>query len=483
MLTLQANRSTCDCECVSRRELLRVGSLGLGAITLPALLQASSQGSSAASFVRGKSVVFLYLRGGPTQYETWDPKMNAPSGIRAMYGETKTSLPGVTFGKHFLQMAAMADQLAVVRSFRVGSGGHGPGRQLITSGGNPAKAAMGALYAGLAGSNHPLSGLPTNAVVTPRAAGPQYESLRNETDEILAVGELAAECAAFDLGAGAGASKAGKKPRGGLIHDMRLNLASDRFDDRRALLQQISALRRQADRPGALAGYDRFQQQAFDVLLGGATDAFDLSKEDPRVVAEYDTGRFAAPASLRKKKSNNAKTIPSLSPIALGKQLLLARRLCEAGCGFVTVTSSGWDMHGNAFGIDDGMACLGPAVDHAVAAFLRDLARRGLSEQILLVITGEMGRTPKINAKAGRDHWANLCPLVLAGGGLKMGQVIGASDKTGGSPNTEPYGVDHLLATIMHTLFDVSQLRLARGLPTNLVRTIERSQPIKELVA
>ncbi|MEK6236964.1 MAG: DUF1501 domain-containing protein, partial [Planctomycetales bacterium] len=190
---------------------------------------------------------------------------------------------------------------------------------------------------------------------------------------------------------------------------------------------------------------------------------------------------FEVPRSALRKGTKNAKKIPEFSPVALGKQMLLARRLCEAGCGFVTVGSSGWDMHGNAFGVDDGAPCLIPAVDHAVAAFLNDLQDRGLSDKILLVITGEMGRTPKINAKGGRDHWANLCTLALAGGGLNMGQVIGASDSKGGSPATEPYGVKNLLATVMHTVFDPGTLRITDGVPTDLARLITENEPIKEL--
>ena len=146
--------------------------------------------------------------------------------------------------------------------------------------------------------------------------------------------------------------------------------------------------------------------------------------------------------------------------------MLLARRLCEAGCRFVTVTSAGWDMHGDhEFSIYDGMPLVGPAVDRAVSTFIEDLAERGLTDQILLVITGEFGRTPKINAKGGRDHWGNLCPLVFAGGGLPMGQVIGASDRFGGSPNSDPVTSQQVLGTIMHALVDVGELRTRTGFP------------------
>src|SRR5262249_36765115 len=153
---------------------------------------------------------------------------------------------------------------------------------------------------------------------------------------------------------------------------------------------------------------------------------------------------------------------------ALGKLLLLARRLCERGCGFVTVTTNFvWDMHAdvNNAGVAEGMRYMGQPLDHAVAAFLEDVAVRGLSGPIPLVVCGEMGRTPKINKNGGRDHWGNLAPLLLAGGGLKMGQVVGHSDHEAGTPQSDPVRIPNLVATILHRLFDVGELRVVRGMP------------------
>jgi uncharacterized protein (DUF1501 family) len=162
----------------------------------------------------------------------------------------------------------------------------------------------------------------------------------------------------------------------------------------------------------------------------------------------------------------------------------LARRLCEAGCGFVTVSDCGWDMHANS-NSPKGMAGIFPMghqVDHAVSAFIDDLYERGLQDKILLVVTGEMGRTPKRNNNGGRDHYGELTPLLLAGGGLKMGRVIGASDGQASRPSTEPYEPKHLMATIMHTLFDIGKLRLEPGVPRELLQFIEGSSPVGELV-
>ena len=473
MLTISSKGWNRDCEGVSRRDFLRIGALGLGGLTLPNLMQARAQASEAGSFVRNKSVVFLFLHGGPSQYETWDPKMTAPDNIRSFTGEVQTALPGVTFGGTFPRLGAMANKMAVVRSFRVGSGNHGTGRRLIITGGNSLQAPMGSVLSRLAGTTNSVSGMPTNVVLPPRSAGPEFNRLDSRVNEIMATGQLPSEHRPFQPGGGNNQS-------GGLLSDMQMRVPMNQLEDRRHLLQQLGELQRGLDENGA--ELDSFRQAAFNVILQGVSEAFDLSNEDPRVVERYDTGRYRIPERVLRKQSRNARRIPDFAPVALGKQMLLARRLCEAGCGFVTVTSHGWDMHGNAFGINDGFPCLGPALDHTVSVFLEDLEARGLSDDILLVITGEMGRTPRINNRSGRDHWGNICSLALAGGGLNMGQVIGASDRQGGSPNTPPITVHNLLATIMHVMFDIGELRITQGLPTELVRAITTAQPIRELV-
>ncbi len=245
------------------------------------------------------------------------------------------------------------------------------------------------------------------------------------------------------------------------------------------MLKGLDVLRRAYD-GGGLETASRFQQQAFEVLVRGVAGAFDLSQEDPATVARYDTSQMG-PTSGAKQRNSYAR---QFSPVALGKQMLLARRLCEAGCGFVTVTSPGWDMHGGGkeFTMADGLATLTPAVDRAASAFIEDVHDRGLSDNILLVITGEFGRTPRLNKNGGRDHWGNLCTLAFAGGGLQMGQVVGRSDRTGSQPGGDPISSPNVLATIMHTLFDIGQVRLLTGIPKEVERVISGSQPIRELV-
>jgi uncharacterized protein (DUF1501 family) len=252
---------------------------------------------------------------------------------------------------------------------------------------------------------------------------------------------------------------------------MLLNIPRKRLNDRQALLRSLDGLKRQAEAEAALDGADRYKQQAFDLILGSAADAFDLTKEDPRLVERYDTSRFR----VGKKEFRDSQ---------LGRHMLTARRLIEAGSGFVTVHSAGWDMHadGNNPGIHAGMEMLGRPVDRAVSAFLADLAERGLLDKVLLVITGDFGRTPKINNRGGRDHWANLCTLAFAGGGLNTGQIIGQSSRNNDLPLSEPVGTDELLGTVMHTLFDIGQLRVARGIPREILAKLESSPPIAGLM-
>ncbi len=221
---------------------------------------------------------------------------------------------------------------------------------------------------------------------------------------------------------------------------------------------------------------DKFQQQAFDVIAGGVAKAFDLSKEDPKTIAKYDTSKLFKQEDLQ--KYHDMKRASNL----LGKQMLLARRLCEAGCGFVTVSDCGWDYHANNNSPKGmkGIYPMGGQVDHAVNAFLDDVEARGLSDKILLVVTGEMGRTPRINKNGGRDHFGGLTSLLFAGGGLKMGQVIGQSDSKATKPSSIPYEPSHLVATILNVLFDVGQLRLRTDVPREISQLGEKDV-IREL--
>ena len=453
-----------------RREFLRIGTCAVGGLSLAGILRArQALGAAAGSVVKDRSVVLLNLQGGPTQFETFDPKMSAPREIRSITGEIPTSLPGITFGGTLPRLARLADRMAIVRSYRHGISDHGRAAMHVMAGGNSTGAMMGALYARVAGLSDAGSGLPRNVLVTAASVGETYRNLYAGVSRVSQTGTLPAAYRPLDPSAGTE-----------IIDNMSLRVDRSRLGDRRYLLDRLDSLRRELDLNGRLDAAGTFRRQAFDVLLRGAAGAFDLSREDPATIERYDTGSFASTEAV-KKRNEYAR---QFSPIAIGRQMLMARRLCEAGCGFVTLTFGGWDMHGGGkeFTMADGVHTLTPALDKAVSAFIEDVEQRGLSERILLVITGEFGRTPKVNKKGGRDHWANLATLAFAGGGLQTGGIVGRSDHHNAAPDSPPVSPRNMMGTILHTLFDVGAMRVARGVPREMLSLVESSRPIDGLL-
>ena len=448
---------------MGRRDFLRVGGLSLGGLSLAGMTGFAGTGpadlANEAKALRDCSVIFLFLHGGPSQLETFDPKMAAPSEFRSVTGEVKTAIPGVTFGASFPKLAKLADQVSVVRSFTTGDANHDI-KPIVAKDGFGAN--LGSAYARMAGANHPGTGMPGNIALFPRAVDARAQAGTMNFGKFDAVGPFGAASAAF--------LPDGKSD---LKRDMTLKLPRERLADRRALLQAFDGLKRRAAAVAAEEA-DASRDKAFEVILRRVGDAFDLSKEDPRTVAAYDTEPLVKAESISKKWKNVKNYIDNAR--SLGKLLLLARRLCERGCGFVTVTTNFvWDMHADANNatMQEGMGYMGPPLDHALAAFVADLKARGLEKRILLVATGEMGRTPRINKKGGRDHWGGLAPLLLAGGGLKMGQAVGQSNKTAGEPATAPLRIKHLIGTIMGRLFDTGKLRVQRGAPREVLAMAE----------
>jgi hypothetical protein len=441
---------------LGRRDFLRVGSLALGGLSLSSLTHAAA---SLGSTPQNKSVIFLFLHGGPSQFETFDPHLSAPAEIRSATGEVRTAIPGVTFGGSFPKLAKLADKVAIVRSYVPGDSKHDikPIVCQDTFGAN-----LGSAYSYVAGANHAETGLPSNVALFPRAVDPERQAGNTGFGKFDAVGSFGSSAAPFVPGAG-----------GSLQQDMKLALALDRLDDRRGLLQKLDRVKESLD-SAQRAGHDGEREKAFRILIGGIGDAFDLNKEDAKTVARYDTAPLVPAASISKKWNNHKNYLDNA--MTLGKLMLLARRLCERGAGFVTVTTNFvWDMHAdnNNAPVGEGMGYMGAPLDHALAAFLEDVEARGLSDQILLVVCGEMGRTPKINKNGGRDHWGNLGPLLLAGGGLKLGQVIGQSDRNGGEPNSDPVRIKNIVGTVMNTLFDTGKIRITRGMPREILQMAE----------
>ncbi|MGY8651500.1 MAG: DUF1501 domain-containing protein, partial [Verrucomicrobiia bacterium] len=413
--------STCDG--LSRRNFLQVGSLGIAGLTLPNLLRAKETGAA----LNNKSVIWVWLGGGPTHVETFDPKMDAPREYRSTTGECKTTIPGVSIGGTYPKLAKCMDSMALVRSFAHGNSSHGTGTAWVMTGYNDRtkmRPSMGSIIAKAKGTAHPDTGLPSYVRIGgigsdgPGWLGTRFQAL---------------------------------SPSGQARKNMELAVDASRFGDRRGLLNSIDVINRKVDRSGQMAGLDGFEQQAFDLVLGSAKDAFDIKKEDPKVRARYGKG--------------------------LGEQLLLARRLTAAGSRFVNIQYGGWDMHGK---IQNAMKSRSPQMDQGLSALIEDLKASGQLDDTLLVVTGEFGRTPRVNSKGGRDHWGRLCTLMLAGGGLNMGQVIGKSSPKLEDPAERHITPQDMLATVlqMFGLDPKLQFMNNQGRPTYVV---EDGRPITEL--
>jgi hypothetical protein len=434
MLNLRTNRRTGNCDGATRRDFIQIGALGLGAMTLPNLLRARAEAAVAGQEVKDTSVIWLWLSGGPTHVETFDPKMTAPSEYRSVTGEVATPMPGVTIGGTLPKIAAVGDKMAFVRSFAHTNSGHGGGTHFvmtgydnrsIDNGGLPSRPSLGSILSRTRGANNERTGMPNYVRLNGIGSdGPAF---------------LGAAFSPFD-------------PNGQARNNMSLVVDKDRLDDRRGLLKVLDQANRAADRSHLMDGLDAFEQQAFNLVLSRSQQAFNLKYEDPRSADRYGPG--------------------------LGQQLLLARRLCEAGCGYVTVNYGGWDMHGQ---IKNAMTSRSVQLDQAVAALVEDMSQRGQDKNILLVISGEFGRTPKVNGNAGRDHWAPLTTLALAGGGLNMGQVVGESSAKVDVPKTTPIGPQDLMATVFDVLGIDRRVQFVNqaGRPTYMV---EDGKPIAELV-
>ncbi len=451
----------------NRREMLRVGTFGAGAFGVVNGFANRSLAASKGLPVSDKSVILLFLHGGPSQIETFDPKMTAPVGIQSVTGEIQTTIPGITFGSSFPLLARRADRLSIVRSFTTGDGNHDikPVVGKDTAGAN-----VGSLYARVAGANRPVSGMPTNAMLFPQSVDSSTGPAITSFGKFESTGTLGSGYSPFVPGAG-----------GELQRNLELHVPVDRLGDRRTLLSELDRQRFKLDERGRLESIDPLREQAFSTLLGGVAGAFDLSKEDPATIARYDTAPLVQPHQINRKWNNYNHYVDNAK--ALGKLLLLARRLCEAGCGFVTVTTSFvWDMHAdvNNATVEEGMRYMGPPLDHAVSAFLDDVASRGLSDKIMLVATGEMGRTPRVNKNGGRDHWGSLAPLLLSGGGIKTGQVIGQSTRDAAEPSSEPIRIKNLVATMLQRLIDPTELRLNPSIPREVLAAAS-AEPIRGL--
>ncbi|MBX9787580.1 MAG: DUF1501 domain-containing protein [Pirellulales bacterium] len=438
---------------VGRRSVLKASVAGLAGLTLPALLARRAGAAPAPAAPRGKSVILLWMTGGPSHIDTWDMKPLAPVEIRGPFGAIDTALPGVQICEHLPKQAAMLDRMTLIRSVDAQFSNHEPNQVFQTANlaaeprinpEAPKYPAIGALASKILGPRDP--------------ALPPYVVLNMQDRSHVAWGGYLGQ--QFDPFDGRRIDNIVRLPTG-IVHE--------RLATRRDLRQQLDRLRRDLDRSGMMTALDRFEQQAVDLVAGQrAREAFDVGRESPTVLEKYGEHPWC-------------------------RQALLARRLVEAGVAFVTIdlsnhTASGtWDNHGDNIppygGISRGLKPLLPVFDHLLTTLVTDLTERGLIDDVLVLAMGEFGRTPQIGTQGstdGRNHWQPVMSMTVAGGGLRHGQVIGASDRIGGEIKERPVTPGDLAATIYRHLgvpLDSSYLDF-RGRPRPI---IEQGSPIVEL--
>jgi hypothetical protein len=437
---------------LSRRSFLQVGAFGAAGFTLPQLLRAE-----AAAGVRSsqKSAILIYLVGGPPHQDMFDLKPNAPQEIAGPWRPAATNVPGVQICEAFPRLARMMDKLVIVRSLVGNQAGHDAIQ--VFNGHDPRKQAAS-------------GGWPQLGSVVAKVQG----GVDRATPPFISLCYTCTHGPYNEPGPGfLGPAQAPFRPMGPSRDDMVLHgLSLDRLADRRTLLRSFDGMRRDADATGMLQGMDHFSEQAFGLLTSSRlAEALDLSREDPRLVARYGTGN---PTVFM--DGNGAPRVP--------QSLLMARRLIEAGARVVTLNYSKWDWHGGANNtIFQREAQDFPPFDQCVSALVDDLHQRGLDQDCTVVIMGEFGRTPRISAQVGRDHWPQVNCALLAGGGMKTGQVIGATDRNGGEAVARPVTFGELYATLYHNLgIDVNQTTVSdlSGRPQFLVEG--HAQPLRELV-
>lgn len=410
------------CDGLARRSFLKLGALGMGALTLPELFRAEASAGVTRSH---KAIINIHLGGGPSHQDMFDLKPNAPVEYRGEFNPISTNVSGMEICEHMPQLAQRADQFAVIRSLVGMINSHSnfhtltgyDQRSLTNVGGRPS---IGSVVAHLQGTTP--SGAPPYISYnggSPGYLGPVYQPYR---------------------------------PTGG---DLRLQRGLDagRLDNRTELLASLDRIRRDVDNSGQMEALDSFTERAVSVVTSGhVADALDLNKEDPKIVERY--GRD-------------------------GRNFLTARRLVEAGVRVVTFNWGGWDTHGQNF---TQLRKQLPKLDIAMSALLDDLRQRGLEQDVTVVMWGEFGRTPRVNNNAGRDHWPRLAMCFLAGGGMRTGQVIGSSTRYAESAQDRPVHLQEVFATLYHNLgIDVQRTSIIdpNGRPQYLV---DHRDPISELV-
>jgi Protein of unknown function (DUF1501) len=424
----------------SRRGFLQVGLIGGLGLSLGQFfrLQASQAKAKGPKEGPAKSVIHIFLPGGMAHQDSFDPKPLAPVEYRGDMGTVKTRIAGVVINEHLKKTAVVADKIAVCRSMTHGEAAHERGTHNMFTGYRPSPALT-----------FPSMGSVVSHEFGPRKNLPPYICIPNMPTNYAGSGYLSSAFAPFSLGSDPAAP-------GFTVQDLKLPGGVDekRFNKRKAMLEAVNENFSKKEKDDSLKAMDTFYDRAYSLINSDAAKkAFDVNLEKAALRDTY--GRNAA-----------------------GQRFLMARRLVEAGVRFVSLTYGGWDLH-NA--IKQGMAGQLPAFDQAFAALITDLDKRGLLDSTLVMVSSEFGRTPKINATAGRDHWPKVFSVVLAGGGIKKGITYGTSDATGSEPDDDPLSVEDLAMTVYHQLgIDAEKKLMAPGnRPIDIVR---EGKVVKELI-
>jgi uncharacterized protein (DUF1501 family) len=452
---------------LSRRNLLKVGLAGLAGLTVPRLLQQRAEGAAAS----GKSVILLWMAGGPSHIDTWDVKPDRPAENRGPFDTIATRLPGVRICEYLPRQAAMFDKFTLIRSMDCRGSNHEPNTVMQTAQldaeprTNPLARqypAIGSVVAKHHGPNHP--GMPAYIAFSVSRSHLAYGGwLGRQYDPF--PGNLATRLPVYDnVGVHTGRTTDAD------LFRVAAGLSHETLHERRELLRAFDTLRNDLDTSGAMEAMDRYGQQAMELVLGRRVqEAFDLEREPMRMRQRYGRHLWL-------------------------QQALLARRLVEAGAAFVTLdlsyhpASGTWDTHGDNIppygGIRRGLQPLLPLFDHLITVLVTDLEQRGLLDDVLVIAMGEFGRTPQIGTQGstdGRDHWPVVTSLCLAGGGFRHGQVIGATTADGGAIRERRVTPGDLAATIYHHM----------GVPPDATyqdhtgrprRVLDEGQPLRELV-
>jgi Protein of unknown function (DUF1501) len=451
-LTGQAAREAAATQRLSRRSFLKIGTLSLGGLTLPQLLRADAAAGRRSS---PKSAILIYLVGGPPHQDLFDLKPHAPQEFAGPWRPTATNVPGIQICEALPRLARIMDRLILVRSLVGNQNGHDAVQ--VFNGHHPRKPA-------------PAGGWPQFGSAVAKVQGPAEQA----TPPFISLCYPCTHGPYNEPGPGfLGPSYAPFRPMGPSRNDMVLQgITLDQLADRRTLLRGFDRLRRDVDATGTMRGMDTFSEQAFGLLTSSRlAEALDLSREDPRIVARYGTGD---PRIFM--DGNGAPRVP--------QSLLMARRLIEAGARVVTLNYSKWDWHGGpGNSIFKREAEDFPVFDQCVSAFVEDLHQRGLDRDCTVIILGEFGRTPRISAQVGRDHWPQVNCAVLAGGGMRTGQVIGATDRIAGEAVARPVTHAELHATLYRNLgidLGATTIQDLNGRPQYLVD--DHAQPLREVL-